>query len=382
MVIPALLLLWLALCVPSPTSAFEPVDEHWLRPVPVQAGTPPAGAPRELVADLSASACGLCHAAQFDAWSESLHARALSAGVLGQLDAFDRETQRDCLLCHAPREDVVERWLDGGLGAAGHLAGVDCATCHVRHRVRFGPRALAETPHGPVQALPLFRDAAFCAPCHQFDASGLSVNGKPLENTYVEWRDSRYARAGVTCQACHMPQGRHGFKGIHDPETTRAGLRVQAWRLAEGLRAAAGNLGAGHALPTYVTPRILIRLEGDGGAPLRQHAIARRMRWSQDAGWEELADDRLFPDQWITLDLALPVEQGGRVSVRVEPGWDYHERIYPLLFELLADRLSPSARTLLERARTQAAARAYTLIELDCPPWAGATQPCVEQPGR
>lgn len=356
--------------------AFELAGGYWARPVPVEGRTPPAGMAQELVADLSASACRLCHPSQFEAWSGSLHAQALSAGVLGQLEGFDWETQRDCLLCHAPRAEVIERWLDEGLGAAGHLAGVDCATCHVREHIRHGPRAVPDTPHGAVESLPLFRDAAFCAPCHQFDDSGLSVNGKPLENTYVEWRDSRYASEGVTCQDCHMPDGRHSFKGIHDPETTRAGLRVLAWRFPQGLRVAAGNVGAGHALPTYVTPRILIRLEGEGGAPVREHVIARRMRWSQDQGWEELADDRLLPDQWVTLDLALGVGQGGQVSVRVEPGYDYHERIYPQLLELLADRLSPTSRTLLERARSQARGSAYTLIELYCPPWLGRPTPC------
>jgi hypothetical protein len=274
---------------------------------------------------------------------------------------------------------MLDLWAEGGLSAVPLMAGVDCASCHLRAHVRHGPRAIPETPHGPVERHPLYRDAAFCAPCHQFDETGLSVNGKPLENTYAEWLASPYARDGITCQSCHMPGRRHAFKGIHDRQTTRSGLAVQARRTREGLQVAAGNVGAGHALPTYVTPRILIRLEGEGGSPAVEHVIARKMRWSQEAGWEELADDRLLPDDWVGVDLGLPLSQAGRVEVRVEPGFDYHDRVYPALLDLLED-LSAEERTLLHLAREQAAGTAYSLYRFACPPWSGRDRPCLEQP--
>jgi hypothetical protein len=376
------LLSWLAGSLhASPVDSEDPLlAPYWTRPIPAQGPAPALAADNPVVTDLSANACRLCHPAQFEHWSGSLHAGALSPGVLGQLGAFDPETQSDCLACHAPRQEVIDLWQGQGLAAAGHLAGVDCATCHVRGHVRHGPRAVEQTPHGPVDPLPLFRQAAFCAPCHQFDDTGLSVNGKPLENTYAEWQGSRYAREGVTCQDCHMPDKRHGFKGIHDPETTRRGLLVRAWRVYGGLRVRAGNVGAGHALPTYVTPRILIRLEGADGANSREHSIARRMRWTLEAGWEELADDRLAPDQWIDLDLDLPPAEPGRVVVRVEPDDDYHRRIYPALPELLGERLSTAQRALLARAGELAGRSAYTLYRFACPPWRGLEEPCDAQP--
>ncbi len=354
------------------------LDPYWQRPIPAQGeaiqatDSPPAGDP-------SADACRLCHPAQFEQWGASLHARAVSPGLLGQLGAFDPETQEDCLACHAPRQESIDRWQREGLGGAGRLAGVDCASCHLRAHVRHGPRAVPETPHGPVTALPLFREAAFCAPCHQFDDTGLTVNGKPLENTYGEWRESRYARAGVTCQDCHMPDKAHVFKGIHDRETTREGLRLEVSRDREGLRVRAGNVGAGHALPTYVTPRILIRLEGAEGAASLEHVVARRMRWTLEDGWEELADDRLAPDQWIALHLSLPPQAQGRVEVRVEPDHDYHRRIYPALPGLLGERLSRSQRVLLTRAEDLAGRSAYTLYRFVCPPWRGTEEVCHER---
>ncbi|MEN8174235.1 MAG: multiheme c-type cytochrome [Pseudomonadota bacterium] len=357
-----------------------PEHPYWERPIPLQGEAPPAPPGAEAIADLSAASCGQCHPAQWEAWRTSLHAAATSPGLLGQLGNFDDGTQEDCLECHAPRQEMLDRWWEQGPDSKRVRSGVDCASCHVRAHVRHGPRAIAETPHGPVREQPLFRRAEFCAPCHQFDQTGLSVNGKPLENTYVEWRQSRYAREGVTCQACHMPEKHHGFRGIHDPGITRCGLSVQGLRTRQGLRVRAGNTGAGHALPTYVTPRIRLRLEGVDGGPVREHVIARKMRWSREEGWVELADDRLFPDQWVSVDLAIPPDRAGRISVRVEPDYDYHERVYPALLAMLADDLTEEERALLERARKQSGRTAYLLYRMDCPGWNGHDEPCHETP--
>lgn len=374
-------LLWSALWFyPLAAAAEPPFDPYWDLPIPAQGPAPAVAADNPVLTDLSAETCGLCHPAQFADWRASLHAAAVSPGLLGQLGAFDLATQRDCLTCHAPREEALERWEAEGLAGTGQIAAIDCAACHVRAHVRHGPRAIALTPHGEVEQLPLIRQAEFCAPCHQFDETGLSVNGKPLQNTFTEWRASRYAREGVTCLDCHMPDRSHAFKGIHDPGTTRRGLLVHAWRVRDGLRVLAGNVGAGHALPTYVTPRILIRLTGADGTPSLSHAIARRMHWSAEQGWEELADDRLLPDQWVTLDLPLPPQAGGHARVEVEPGYDYHRRIYPALPALLGERLSAAELGLLEQARELAGRTAYTLYHFDCPAWSGSEVPCDARP--
>lgn len=354
--------------------------DFWERPIPRHGPAPAFAIGNPVVADLSLSACGVCHIPQFEAWRGSLHALALSPGVLGQLDALDGATQDDCLSCHAPREEMRDLWRDQGLAGVGQMAGVDCATCHVRAHVRHGPRFIPITPHGAVAALPLYRQSEFCAPCHQFDETGLSVNGKPLENTLEEWRQSRYAREGVTCQACHMPEHRHSFKGIQDPEMTRRGLGVEAWRTAGGLHVRASNRGAGHALPTYVTPRILVDLAGPGDGARLRHVIARTMRWSLDLGWEELADTRLLPDESVELRLGLAAGDVGEVRVRVEPGYDYAERIYPTLLALWSDTLSRAERGLLEQAREAAGRSAYDLYRFTCPPWGGRDEPCPEGP--
>jgi hypothetical protein len=145
--------------------------------------------------------------------------------------------------------------------------------------------------------------------------------GKMLQETTEEWRRTRFAAEGTTCQDCHMPAGRHLWKGIHDPSMVRSGLSLSASmegsEPAEGFWAqvwgtmqlsaslTATNVGAGHRLPTYTTPEIhLIMQQLDAaGAPIegtrQQTTIARRMKPSDLS--VELYDTRLLPDESLTL---------------------------------------------------------------------------------
>lgn len=353
----------------------HPAD-YWSLPVPPQ-GEAPENA-HALVTDLASQACGLCHQKQYEQWRDSLHARAFSPGLVGQLHAFDAADQTDCLICHAPRSEQHDDWFSHGYSAEEQVHGVDCAACHVRGHVRHGPRPVASTPHGAVRGEPQFGEARFCSACHQFDDTGATLNGKPLENTYAEWEASRYASAGVTCQDCHMPQGSHRFLGIHDPDMTRQALGVVAWRTAEGVRLQARNRGAGHALPTYATPRIVLSISAAGGGAAReaQHVIQRRLHWSPEGGLEELGDTRLEVDQAVALALELEPERPATALVRVEPDADYAERIYPGLLHWLAEGLDEPGTRRLTEAMEDAGASGYVLYRFRCDAWAGREQPC------
>ena len=372
-----LAILALASLAPAVVVEAEPATAYWELPIPAQ-GEDPAWSTADIFG-LNPNLCGLCHPAQYQGWQHSLHALAFSEGVAGQLDAFDEETVDDCLGCHAPRTEQQLRWKEEGITSLSDQHGVDCAACHLRHQWRYGPRDLPLTPHGPVTRHPLFGEAEFCSPCHQFDAEGLSVNGKPLENTYIEWRDSRYAREGVTCQSCHMPKRAHTFKGIHDPATTRKGLGVRVSRTAAGVELVAANTGAGHALPTYVTPSLTLHIASTADpARQTQHVIRRHMQWDEEKGWRELSDTRLLPGSSVRLNLALEKDETAIASVLVEPDADYHDRVYPALLELLADELSASAIALLERARDRSGRSRYILYRFECPAWSGADAICTE----
>lgn len=363
-----------AAVVLSATAAYP--SEYWSLPVPPQ-GEAPANA-HPLVADLAPQACGLCHQTQYKQWRSSWHARAFSPGLVGQLHAFETAEQTDCLNCHAPRSEQHSDWFAQGYAAEKQVRGVDCAACHVRGHVRHGPRPVASTPHGLVREQPLFGQARFCAACHQFDDTGATLNGKPLENTYAEWEASRYATAEVTCQDCHMPRGSHRFRGIHDPDMTRQALGVMAWRTAQGVRLQARNRGAGHALPTYATPRIVLSIAAaDGGAAREaQHVIQRRLHWSPEEGLEELGDTRLEVDQAVALALELEPERPAEALVRVEPDADYAERIYPGLLHWLAEALDEPGRRRLTKAMEDAGTSGYVLYRFRCGAWTGREQPC------
>lgn len=357
-------------------SSVSAMPNYWTLPVPLQGEAPDNHHP--LTRKLSPDGCALCHYKHYEQWRTSLHAKAVSKGLMGQLPAFDQNVQTDCLNCHAPRAEQQHLWQTKGEKASKSLWGVDCATCHVREHQRYGPRNKPHTPHGSVKRLEGINHAEFCSPCHQFDQNGTRVNGKLLENTYQEWLASPYASAGKTCQHCHLPNGAHEFKGIHDPEMTRKGLKINAHRTATGVHLRAWNDGAGHALPTYATPRIRIILQARDDKRQRvEHVIQRQLAWDEENGWSEQFDTRLLPREAIELTLELDFDQGANIAVRVEPDAYYYEQVYPTLLQLIgADLLPADRRTLVEAMHTSGRTN-YLLYQLACERWQGTEASCV-----
>lgn len=221
----------------GPGAAIEALlERHWQRPVPPQ-GKPPAKW-NPLEASLDPASCGACHPAQLEDWKTSLHAGAMGPGVMGQLvDLYrsDPATAIDCQRCHAPLTEQlqkVERTSGGGASfpanrgfdRALQAKGLVCAACHVREWQRFGPprrdgslesaAPREQLPHNGVTRTPAFLRSEFCKDCHQFPPDGFALNGKLLENTYEEWRTGPYARQGVQCQECHMPDRRHLWRDL------------------------------------------------------------------------------------------------------------------------------------------------------------------------
>jgi hypothetical protein len=94
--------------------------------------------------------------------------------------------------------------------------------------------------------------------CHQFAEDGFALDGKLLENTYEEWKATRFAEDGVQCQNYQMPDRRHLWRGIHDPEMVKPGVTVElstkqtSYRPGQMLQAVLRitNSGVGHHVPT------------------------------------------------------------------------------------------------------------------------------------
>ena len=227
---------WLALalalagCAAAATrEGIEPVEtflaRHWRAPLAPQGSPPARFSPLE--ASLAPEACGTCHPAQLADWTTSLHSRSMGPGVAGQLVEMlesDPGSALSCLTCHAPLAEQAPRVPatlapNPAFDPALAQRGIPCAACHVRGHQRFGPPrrdgSLASTapretlPHGGVTRTPAYLASEFCRGCHQFGRDGFALGGKLLEDTYNEWKANRFAREGVQCQDCHMPDRRH-----------------------------------------------------------------------------------------------------------------------------------------------------------------------------
>jgi len=364
---------------------------------PVAAGKASPHDWTDLEANLRPEACAQCHREQFDAWKDSRHAAAYSPGMVGQFAANGHAWANDCLRCHAPLAEQLYRSEQGmkasiktllqhsGEQRAGFSAdadpdsaqaklplrhaGVTCATCHVRGWKRNGPPQrgtgavghVGTSAHGGFQATRDFERSDFCASCHQFPQS-MAINGKPLENTVEEWKQSRFAEDGVHCQQCHMPDRQHLFKGIHDKQTTLGGLDISVAAQGEGASLSLTSARIGHAFPTYVTPRITVLAEALSatGEVLanRYWQIGREVEY--DDGWQESMDSRLMPGESREFFSGEPPEGTAamRFSLSVVPD-HFYKGVYRSLLDNDPD---PVSRAHLQKALADADANDYLLF--------------------
>ncbi|TMQ09007.1 MAG: hypothetical protein E6J90_38860, partial [Deltaproteobacteria bacterium] len=244
---------------------------------PVAPGDPPPG-----VSGTAPGDCAVCHAEIAAEWASSAHARAWTDPIFQAEYGLTRQTFcRHChapLACDAPEPGPAASTVavptaapdsDASPGASGgaHAArGIDCAVCHVRDGHVLGVRGGGGGEHAAQRDARL-ATTAFCARCHQFDfprpGPGERVRyhpGRPLQNTVVEWSQSRYADR--PCQECHMPRAgeaggshrSHAFRTLDDPALMARAVRVsgQARRRGGTVRVtvviAPGEIG--HAFPT------------------------------------------------------------------------------------------------------------------------------------
>lgn len=232
----------------------------------------PAEAEPKAEADSAASApidprphaCGACHAEELEAWKGSMHARAWDDPVF-RLE-YDARPHPSCRDCHAPVSS-----------APGRTTGVDCATCHLEggeilavHVSEPGLRA------HPMRLTPALGTPEHCGDCHQFafENDGVHDPEEALQSTLEEYRGSDAHARGHTCQSCHMPDGSHALRGIHDPQmlARAVDVGVVAHRSADGIDVAVTLRGAniGHAFPTGdVFRRAVLSVRTDAGVEAR-----------------------------------------------------------------------------------------------------------------
>jgi hypothetical protein len=352
------------------------IRSHWQVPLAPQ-GQPPA-AFGALEASLAPDACGACHPAQFADWRESIHAASMGPGVAGQLAELHQSEPaqaQTCYGCHAPLAE--QRPGQGGFDPALTARGIVCASCHVRRWQRFGPprrdgslessAPRASLPHNGVTRTPAYLRSEFCRDCHQFGPDGLTLNGKLVQNTFEEWKASPAAAAGTQCQDCHMPDRRHLWRGIHDPETVKAALEFSVARDGGGIALTITNARGGHMLPTYVTPRLVVSGEvlDAAGHPVpgsrRESVIGRVVTLDLS---REVQDTRLAPGQSARFRYEATGASGARLRLRVlvEPD-AFYTRFFAALLESGAGAGEAEIRRALDAARRSA----FTVYEHDGP---------------
>jgi len=357
------------------------LSDYWRLPVPAQgAGSAELSA---LERSLLPRDCGTCHPKQYREWQTSLHAGAYSPGFAGQLvegHLAEAPQLRNCQTCHAPLSEQ-QPWTGSGeaepaYDAALRAEGIVCATCHLRAHRHFGPPRRPELPpraatlpHGGFEERREFLESRFCAECHHFfDDEG--VDGKPIQNTYAEWRASPAAAQMRSCQSCHMPDRAHTWRGIHDPEMVRVGVDVEWLSIdlaSDPIRVALvlANRDVGHAFPTYVTPRVFLEVWQVGADGEELEGTRSRLTIGREidfGAWRERFDTRVLPGESVKLEYVRARHPRAHTligRVRVDPAYHYRG-----VFESLLESLeSPAARERIGEALERANATPYVLME-------------------
>jgi len=224
--------------------------------------------------------CATCHEDIYNQWSRrSRHSQATkSPSFRHSLDELKSNVflagivkESMCYSCH---------------GNKARDQGVNCETCHGRplagvpiettHEKKFTPR------------LKTMRKAGFCARCHEAKAP---ITGDSFTSLYSEWKQSKAAAKGVTCQRCHMAKrgddthAYHGFdSAVRDVKIYRGDLRIANIALnPPALYLSIENRIEGHSIPASGPTRILaleLALEDAAGQVLHQQSEKFYKRFS------------------------------------------------------------------------------------------------------
>jgi len=163
-----------------------------------------------------------CHSNFITEWQQSMHSKALTDPLFKTKLAEGNAATSNalgpfCLKCHGPVGTMTNQLgnTDPNVAAA---QGIPCSFCHQvtgassptnNVSLLVDPsgtyRAQIATPTAPhPTAVSTFHNSAeICGSCHNVAHPG---NGLPVEATYSEWLASPQAKAGTTCQDCHMSQ--------------------------------------------------------------------------------------------------------------------------------------------------------------------------------
>ena len=187
---------------------------------------------------MSADTCATCHPVEYREWRTSMHSYAMRSPVFIAFNAFIMQGTGGtlgifCVRCHSTigvsqgNGSILPNSERTNMG----LQSVTCMTCHGAHTrdgqasalfhnpipgdpqpIIYGPfyghdekgapdpsMRLIKTPH-VARHWSYITQSRFCGTCHDV----ILPDGSRLEEAFSEWKNSPYARKGITCQNCHM----------------------------------------------------------------------------------------------------------------------------------------------------------------------------------
>jgi nitrate/TMAO reductase-like tetraheme cytochrome c subunit len=199
-----------------------------------------------------AQQCRQCHQRQYDEWIGSMHAYAQVSPVFVAFNdrVKNMGTGPFCVRCHTPIGTAIgEKGITPNDERAPiSLMGVQCDVCHridKNHgivsgkfplspgRTKYGPfgsghdgdkKAVRNVFHKSRQG-DFLKTSEFCGSCHDVvDPKDLRI-----EEAFTEWKESIYAKKGITCQDCHMRvlPGKADQKKVMGPAAMMFGVNLR-----------------------------------------------------------------------------------------------------------------------------------------------------------
>jgi hypothetical protein len=272
----------------------------------------------ELGTQKGAKYCGSCHKEIYEQWSKrSRHAIATSAKSFRDFkDKFTGSVllnsimgQSMCYACHGSKE-VNE--------------GVNCETCHGTVIPNVSILETHEKKYKPGRQT--LKKPEFCARCHTLKNP---LSGDMVIATYNEWKESKAAAQGTTCQDCHMASrtGKllyHGFDtAVLDAGMYRNDLRISDIKLEfPRFSLVIENRLTAHAIPVGGPARILgleiALLDATNNELYKmQRTFAKRFDLMPIAGimpYRLIENTRLQSGEERTVDFLIPPAFKGKIA--------------------------------------------------------------------
>jgi len=227
--------------------------------------------PTKNMQSVSAKECGSCHQKQYEEWYGSRHQLGFMNSIF--LEGYKFEKKDFCVNCHAPLQNQVQEIGNHTVEELEKMPknllpltyeGITCVTCHVRDNKILTLHDKKDNGVHEFKTAKNLGSPDLCGNCHQFNFPNNSediprFSHEPMQNTLQEWRyyaqkmPQKSERKDIvpnSCQSCHMPEGKHTFRGAHDTTLLKNSVQLRFYEKHDSIFAEIKSVGVGHEYPT------------------------------------------------------------------------------------------------------------------------------------